>query len=183
MHVHLRACLGCPTSEDSSCWRMWSVAAKNICRSSTVARARSACAAVDSAKYLRFGVIPTCTHSHLHPLPLAPIPTCAQPRFRPTPLAPIPACAHSHLPKVGSAGYPRAALAKWDQPTALAKWDQRATLGRPLLSGISPLLSLIGIGRLPLGGSMREREPLGCELSGTALSGTTVVRLVSLQMS
>ncbi len=88
------------------------------------------------------------------------------------------------------AGYPWAALAKWDQPTTLAKrdqlttlvkWDRQATLGWPLLSGISPLLLLSGIGRLPSGGS--TREPLGCEFGGTALSVAALVRLVSLQMS
>ncbi len=62
--------------------------------------------------------------------------------------------------------------------------DQQASLGRPLLSGISPPLSLSGIGRLPLGGSTRERAVwMRVEFGGTALSGTTVVRLVSLQMS
>jgi hypothetical protein len=85
---------------------------------------------------------------------------------------------------MGSAGYPRAALAKWDQPTALAKWDQQATLGRPLLGGISPPLLLSGIGRLPSGGSTRERAVgMRIEFGGTALSVAAVVRLVSLQMS
>ena len=74
--------------------------------------------------------MPICTHSHLRPFPLAPNPASAQPRLRPFPLAPIPTC---------------------------LKWDLQATLGRPLLSGISPLLLLSGMGRLPSGGSTRGR--------------------------